>query len=483
MLKGISVHSKSKKITVLLLNTKPIQKMATSILIVEDDITFGVMLKTWLGKKGFDADSASNIARARKQLESRHFDLVLSDLRLPDGDGIHLLKWMNEREIFPPLIIMTGYADIQTAVEAIKSGAKDYISKPINPDELLKKIKEALDSKQEEIKTENNPKRTSRLAGHAHCTNLYERPDNFLEGESEAAKQLFGYVRLVAPTNMSVLIDGASGTGKEYVAHRIHQLSKRADKPFIAIDCGTIPRELAASEFFGHVKGSFTGALADKTGAFVAANGGTIFLDEIGNLSYEIQIQLLRALQERKIRPIGSNQEIEVDIRLISATNESLEAGIENGTFRQDLYHRINEFSLKMPCLKDRKEDILLFADFFLEQANKELNKHLIGFDVKAKATLMNYQWPGNLRQMKNIIKRATLLAQTDFITLNELGDEVQENIVSSPSISLRNEEKEKEQIIVALRQAGHNKSKAALLLGIDRKTLYNKLKLYKIEI
>lgn len=442
--------------------------MSKSILIVEDDITFSVMLKTWLGKKGFEVDTASNIARARKQLETADFDLVLSDLRLPDNDGISLLDWMNQKGMQLPLIIMTGYADIQTAVQAIKSGAKDYISKPVNPDELLKKIGEALQAQ---------PVTVSRTE-----SKQAPLPDNYMEGESDAAKQLYSYVRLVAPTNMSVLINGASGTGKEYVAHRIHQLSKRADKPFIAIDCGAIPRELAASEFFGHVKGSFTGALADKTGAFVAANGGTIFLDEIGNLSYEIQIQLLRALQERKIRPIGSNQEIKVDIRLISATNENLEQAIEKGTFREDLFHRINEFTLHIPNLKDRREDILLFANLFLDQANKELDKHLIGFDSRATEALLNYHWPGNLRQMKNIVKRATLLAQKDFISLHELGTELLEPALSVSNMALRNEDVEREHIIEALRQTGNNKSKAAILLNIDRKTLYNKLKLYKIE-
>lgn len=442
--------------------------MSKSILIVEDDITFSVMLKTWLGKKGFEVDTASNIARARKQLETADFDLVLSDLRLPDNDGISLLDWMNQKGMQLPLIIMTGYADIQTAVQAIKSGAKDYISKPVNPDELLKKIGEALQA--QSVTVSRTESKQAPL------------PDNYMEGESDAAKQLYSYVRLVAPTNMSVLINGASGTGKEYVAHRIHQLSKRADKPFIAIDCGAIPRELAASEFFGHVKGSFTGALADKTGAFVAANGGTIFLDEIGNLSYEIQIQLLRALQERKIRPIGSNQEIKVDIRLISATNENLEQAIEKGTFREDLFHRINEFTLHIPNLKDRREDILLFANLFLDQANKELDKHLIGFDSRATEALLNYHWPGNLRQMKNIVKRATLLAQKDFISLHELGTELLEPASSVSNMALRNEDVEREHIIEALRQTGNNKSKAAILLNIDRKTLYNKLKLYKIE-
>ena len=431
------------------------------------------MLKTWLGKKGFEVSSVSTIARARKHIESQTVDLILSDLRLPDHEGIDLLKWMNEQGKAIPLIIMTGYADIQSAVLAMKLGARDYIAKPVNPGELLKKISEAL---------QDSPSQVSSSQATSKVTN--EGQHSYLEGESDAAKQLYNYVGLVAPTNMSVLINGSSGTGKEYVAHRIHQLSKRNNKPFIAVDCGSIPKELAASEFFGHVKGSFTGALTDKTGAFVAANGGTIFLDEIGNLSYEVQIQLLRALQERKIRPVGSTQEISVDIRLISATNENLEQAIEKGTFREDLYHRINEFTLRMPDLKERKEDILLFANFFLDQANKELDKHLIGFDTKASQALMNYHWPGNLRQMKNIVKRATLLAQGSFITLAELGTELLEApSFNTTNMALRNEETEKEHILEALRQTGNNKSKAAQLLDIDRKTLYNKLKLYNIDL
>ncbi|WP_438850515.1 sigma-54-dependent transcriptional regulator [Bacteroides acidifaciens] len=459
--------------------------MMSSILIVEDDITFGMMLKTWLGKKGFEVSSVSNIARARKHIESQTVDLVLSDLRLPDYEGIDLLKWMNDRGINIPLIIMTGYADIQSAVLAMKLGARDYIAKPVNPEELLKKISEALQTESSPAvphstaRNSSNPKK-----GGSNSQDTSETNHSYLEGESDAAKQLYNYVGLVAPTNMSVLINGSSGTGKEYVAHRIHQLSKRSDKPFIAVDCGSIPKELAASEFFGHVKGSFTGALTDKTGAFVAANGGTIFLDEIGNLSYEVQIQLLRALQERKIRPVGSTQEISVDIRLVSATNENLEQAIEKGTFREDLYHRINEFTLRMPDLKERKEDILLFANFFLDQANKELDKHLVGFDAKASQALLSYHWPGNLRQMKNIVKRATLLEQGSFITLLELGTELLEAPVSTgTSMALRNEETEKEHILEALRQTGNNKSKAAQLLDIDRKTLYNKLKLYNIDL
>lgn len=448
-----------------------------TLLIIEDDIRFSVMLKNWLEKKGFAISSVSSISHAKKIIETETYDLVLSDLRLPDEDGIVLLKWMKEKGIHIPLIMMTGYADIQSAVMAIKLGAHDYIAKPVNPDELLKKIEEAFSNQKPEITQAHNEPNKSEKTNHNATSYAY------LEGESSAAKQLYNYVGLVAPTNMSVLIIGASGTGKEYVAHRIHQLSNRANKPFVAIDCGSIPKELAASEFFGHIKGAFTGALSDKTGAFVAANGGTVFLDEIGNLSYEVQIQLLRALQERKIRPVGSNKEIDVDIRVIAATNENLEAAIEKGNFREDLYHRINEFTLYIPDLKDRKDDIMLFANFFLEQANTELNKKLKGFDEKATLIIQEYHWPGNLRQMKNIIKRATLLAQTDFITVKELGNELAVSSGNTANMALHNGETEKNSILEALRQTGYNKTKAAQLLNIDRKTLYNKIKLYGLDL
>lgn len=447
--------------------------MTQSILIVEDDLTFATMLKTWLGKKGYEVETASTNARARKLLTTRDFSLILSDLRLPDQDGIHLLSWLRDLQKATPVIIMTSYAEIQGAVLAMKEGAADYVSKPVQPDELLKKIKEAISQESKVVATPKESKENFAT-------------QNFLEGESEAARQLYNYVNLVAPTQMSILINGASGTGKEYVAHRIHQLSKRADKPFIAIDCGSIPKDLAASEFFGHVKGSFTGALTDKVGAFEEANGGTLFLDEIGNLSYEVQVQLLRALQERRIRRIGSTKEIEVDIRLVSATNENLKESISKGNFREDLYHRINEFTLRMPALKDRQEDILLFANFFLDQANRELDRHLIGFDAAASEAMQNYSWPGNLRQLKNIVKRATLLAQGDFISIRELGDEILEHATPDAqqmqhSFVLHDEETEKQRILNALQQTGNNKTKAAQLLGVDRKTLYNKLKLYNI--
>ena len=436
------------------------------------------MLKTWLERKGFNADTVSNVLNAEKILSKQKFDLVLSDLRLPDKDGLYILSWMKKKQINSPVIIMTSYAEVQNAVEAMKQGASDYIAKPVQPDLLLEKIQDALHKNQStSIKIEKEKK-------HSAIIHHNEAPI-FMEGKSEAARQLYNYVALVAPTPMSVLIYGASGTGKEYVAHRIHQLSKRSDKPFVAIDCGAMLKELSASEFFGHVKGSFTGAVTDKTGAFVEANGGTLFLDEIGNLSYDVQVQLLRAIQEHRIRPIGSTQEIEVDVRLICATNENLPKAIANGQFREDLYHRLNEFTLHMPLLKDRGEDILLFADFFLQQANRELEKDIIGFDPYVSQSIMNYSWPGNLRQMKNIIKRATLLAQGDFITKQELNLSNEFNVQGNTDINidlrLHDETSEKERILQALQTANHNKSKAAILLGIDRKTLYNKLKLYNI--
>lgn len=444
--------------------------MGNSILIVEDDLTFSTMLKTWLTKQGFNVTSVSSCGKAKKILQTDKYDLILSDLRLPDQSGIQLLTWLRDVPNQTPVIIMTGYADIQSAVQAIKHGAMDYIAKPIQPDELLKKINEAItipsepiqSSKQEDVSTQS-------------C---------FIEGESEAVRQLYNYAQLVAPTQMSVLIIGSSGTGKEYMARRIHELSKRNHGPFVALDCGAIPKELAASEFFGHAKGAFTGAISDKTGAFEEANGGTLFLDEIGNLSYEVQVQLLRALQERKIRRVGASGEIDVDVRLVCATNENLTEAIAKGKFREDLYHRINEFTLKIPDLRTRTEDILIFANFFLDQANNELNRDLIGFDAAACEALQAYAWPGNLRQLKNTVKRAALLATGNFVTLNDLGEELTEKSEphSTEFSPLHDEVMERQHIMDALRQTGNNKSKAAALLGIDRKTLYNKLKHYQLE-
>ena len=436
------------------------------ILIVEDDTTFAVMLQTWLSKKKFSVASVSGIAAAKKTLIESSVDLVLCDLRLPDGDGIDLLEWVSNRNVNVPLIVMTSYAAIPSAVQEIKLGARDYMSKQVNPEDLLKKINEVFNAgvktgKQIPV-SESVPEET-----------------NYLEGQSEAARQLYTYVKLVAPTSMSVLINGASGTGKEYVAKRIHQLSKRSEKPFVAIDCGAIPKELAASEFFGHKKGSFTGAIEDKVGAFIEADGGTIFLDEIGNLSYDVQVQLLRVLQERRVKPIGTTTEVKVDVRLIAATNEDLKAAIKSGAFREDLYHRINEFTIYMPHLCERGEDIPLFANFFLDQANRELEKPVPGFLPEAMEKISQYTWPGNLREMRNTVMRAALLAQGNPIRVEHLGIDMN---IDKPINILHDPDSERTKIVSALQKCSGNKSKAAAMLGIDRKTLYNKLKLYQIE-
>lgn len=456
------------------------------ILIVEDDLAFGTMLQTWLKKKGFDVEKVTNVGAAARWLTEGGGDsvnLILSDLRLPDHDGLFLLTWMRKRNIAVPFIVMTHYAEVQNAVLAMKSGAADYIAKPVQPDILLQKINDALQAASaatpvsQAVSAASAPVSASSTNAAASCTtaNASASVPKYLEGKSEASRQLYDYVRLVAPTPMSVLILGASGTGKEYVARRIHELSARKDKPFFALDCGAIPKDVAASEFFGHKKGAFTGADADKRGAFEVANGGTLFLDEVGNLSYDVQVQLLRALQERRIRPVGGDREMKVDIRLVCATNENLEQAVAEGRFREDLYHRINEFTIYMPQLRERGNDIFLFADLFIRQANAELQRQVDGLDAAAAELLVQHSWSGNLRELNNVMKRAVLLARGRQITAAELQQAmgpVRQNAVPT----LHDEADERQRIEDALRQTGGNKAKAARLLGIDRKTIYNKM-------
>ena len=457
------------------------------ILIVEDDLAFGTMIQAWLKKKGFEVEKATSVKAALDLLEEDNKrDLILSDLRLPDHDGLTLLKWTQKHNLSIPFIVMTSYAEVQNAVLAMKSGATDYIAKPFPPDMLLDKIQEAIHSysRGTSIGNSSSIPASSQTAKNQAETAAKVKENNvpkYIEGKSEASKRLYDFVSLVAPTPMSVLILGASGTGKEYVAHRIHELSQRAKKPFFALDCGAIPKDVAASEFFGYVKGAFTGAEQDKKGAFEMANGGTLFLDEMGNLNYEVQVQLLRALQERKIRPLGSTKEIDIDIRLVCATNENLAQRVAEGKFREDLYHRINEFTIYMPELKKRGSDLFLLADLFVKQANQELGKNVEGFDKKASEMIAFYNWPGNLRELNNVMKRATLLARGSHIGVAELEQSI---VLTQPigPLPLHDEQTELQRIENALKAAGGNKSKAALLLAIDRKTLYNKMKKYGIQ-
>ena len=443
----------------------------TRILIVEDDIAFGTMMQTWLKKKGFDVDKATSVGAAVRLIGDKPaYDLVLSDLRLPDRDGLELLAWMHKNNMLIPFIVMTNYAEVQNAVLAMKSGAADYIAKPIQPDILLSKIKDALKNADNATASATTPTNNTTTTPQHHNTTT-----RHIEGNSEASRQLYSYVSLVAPTPMSVLILGASGTGKEYVARRIHEQSQRAGKPFVALDCGAIPRDVAASEFFGHKKGAFTGADSDKLGAFEAANGGTLFLDEVGNLSYEVQVQLLRVLQERRVRPLGGIEERPIDIRLVAATNENLEQAVAEGRFREDLYHRLSEFTIYMPQLSERGTDLFLFADLFVRLANEDLSRNVEGFEARAAEMLASHTWPGNLRELNNVVKRAVLVARGPYITQEELSAAMGP-VRQEPITALHDADAERQRILNALQQCGGNKSKAARMLGIDRKTLYNKL-------
>lgn len=441
-----------------------------NILIVDDVVTLSLMLKTWFSKQGFQVETAINVTDAKKMIQTQKPNLIISDLRLPDGSGLDLIKWV--KEFYPDivLIVMTSYADISTAVECIRSGAYDYVSKPLNPEDIVKKIHSFENSEKINNHSFFSPANTNRRT-------------DFIQGNSLEYRKVYEYVDLVAPTNLSVFIKGDSGVGKEHIARLIHEKSLRATGPFVPVDCGAMSKELSASYFFGHIRGSFTGAISDKKGHFVEANKGTLFLDEIGNLSVDTQIQLLRVLQEKRVKPVGANKEIPVDIRIVVATNEDMESAIASGKFRADLFHRVNEFMIQMPTLENCKEDISLFAHYFLQLANQEIHKNVIGFDEKTLELLQSYNWPGNIRELKNAVFRLTLVANTQIIS----ADLVKENI---PNIynyghrldnSLSKDSEEMKRIKEALRRTNNNKSKAAALLGIDRKTLYKRMLLYNI--
>ena len=424
-----------------------------TILIIEDDIVFSRTISNWLVKKGMKTGSVATLADARKTIKEKEFDLVLADLRLPDGNSITLLKWMNENYYSVPFIIMTNYGQVENAVTAMQLGAVNYLCKPIQPDKLL-----------------------------ALVTGIFDKDDGqtgFYRGESVKAQEMYRLVRLVALSDISVLLRGASGTGKEHAAYEIHAQSHRRNKPYLTVDCGAISDELAASEFFGHRKGAFTGADSDKTGLFRAADGGTLFLDEIGNLSYKTQMLLLRALQEKRYRPVGSTREFTFDIRLVAATNENLEKAIAEGRFREDLFHRLNEFTLHLPPLAECREDILPLAGFLLKLACTRQRKHLQGFDRMAQAALLEYPWPGNIRELRNVINRAVLVAEGQWISASDLDLDI--SICPEEVPILSEEEKERQLLLRTLEKTGNNRSKAATLLNISRTTLYEKLKKYHI--
>jgi two-component system response regulator HydG len=463
------------------------------LLVVDDDPAFNKMLTSFLTKKAYDVKSAHSPNSALQLLKENTFDLVLTDFKLPAMNGIQLMQEIKKLYNNIPVILITNYSDIRTAVNSIKLGAFEFVTKPVIPDELLKTIEKALQSKDDILN--DNLKTTIKKS------NTNPSP-KFIIGKTPKSLDLWHYVDVVAPTKMSVLILGESGTGKEYVANIIHHKSTRADKPFVAIDCGVLSRELAGSELFGHVKGAFTGALHDKKGQFEVANGGTLFLDEIGNLPYDVQVQLLRVLQEKVIKPIGSEKEISVDVRIIAATHENLTLAQNSEEFRSDLYHRINEFELNVPPLRNRLPDMEEYCDFFISEAANELEKERKQLSEKVLEIFKNYDWPGNLRELKNILKRAVLLCNEEFIELKHLPEGFNKNDEASNKKGLLQEShsngngnkidnqnlkeihknQEIETIKKVLNDVKFNKSMAAKILNIDRSTLYKKIKEYKID-
>lgn len=463
------------------------------ILLVEDDLTYSRIVKTFLEKNGYTVQTCVKVKDAQQILNTNSFDLIIADFRLPDGTGMELLQWSKSKFPQTQVILITHYSDIRIAIKAMKLGAFEYITKPINPDELLATVKESLSAK-----ASDGPKQTSSPKTEESSV----AKSSYVIGSSAEAEKLEKHIQLVAPTDLSVLVLGETGTGKEFVSRRIHDLSTRKDGPFIAIDCGALPKELAGSELFGHVKGAFTGALDHKTGHFESAHGGTIFLDEIGNLSYEVQIQLLRAIQERTIRKIGGNKEIQIDVRIIAATNDNLILQSGDGHFREDLYHRLNEFTLQAIPLRRRKEDLEDFAQQFLDESNSRLNKSVKGFSSEVWEIFLAYDWPGNLRELRNIIKRAVLLTSGVLVEKDALPTDLYEPSASgigsqggySSSLSAGVDlpspkdykskwvEQEKELIQKVLNDTKFNKSKTARILNMDRKTLYSKMEKYGLD-
>ncbi len=432
------------------------------IIILEDNTLFAEIVCRWLQREGWKTETVTNISRAKKLMEKADFDdIVLADLRLPDGESTALLEWMRKNGMEQPFIVMTDYADVHTAVSAMKLGSADYIQKKLLEDKLMPTINGIVQKQ---------------MAAKAVLSSV-----PIFQRDSAAFRQIKERIRLVAPTDMSVLILGENGTGKEHIAQRIHTKSKRADKPFVSVDCGSISPSLAQSAFFGHIKGAFTGADTNKIGYFQEANGGTLFLDEVGNLPYEIQQMLLRVIQERKYRPVGAKEDRNCNVRIVAATNEDLVKAVLEKRFRQDLLYRLQDFTITLPPLRNCQEDIMPLAEFFREQSNKTLNKAVKGFDSSAEKALLQHPWSGNVRELKQKIQTAVLLCEGNNITEDDLELYIEQD-ASPVCYSLKDVQQEKERIRQALEQCGGNKKSAAKLLKIGRTTLYAKIKEYGLS-
>ncbi len=467
--------------------------MQQKILVVDDDSYFNKMISAFLKKNGFSVNSVFTSKSAMECIASDSPDLVLTDFKLPDLNGLELMELIKAKIPDQTMILVTNYSNIRTAVQSIKLGAFEFITKPVNPDELLLTINAALEQKQ--IKKDIT-------ISQEMATSDKNIRKKYIMGKAEPSIKLWEHIQLVAPTKMSVMIFGESGTGKEYAARMIHEYSKRKQDIFVAVDCGALSKELAASELFGHMKGAFTGALKDKKGLFELAHGGTIFLDEVGNLPYDVQVQLLRSLQEFKIRRVGNETDISIDVRIISATNKQMTSAIEEHHFRLDLYHRLNEFELTLSPLRNRIEDMDVYTNFFLAQANIDLEKNVKGFTDEVIHAFNSYIWPGNLRELRNIVRRSVLMSQDNWVRLSQIpealvkGQKVEDNTAcsvrnfktklempESTDLKQLQEQNEKETIERVLLKTKYNKSKAAAILNIDRTTLYHKIAKYKIEV
>jgi two-component system response regulator HydG len=493
------------------------------ILVIDDDKDVCLLLERFLTRHAFEVFLASSGKEGLEQIKKNLPDLVLTDFKLGDINGGDLLKQVKSQHPDLPVIIITGYSDIKVAINVMKNGAFDYVTKPLFPEEILNTIKKALVSSETSEAGDQQSRAKSMETDlsesvNSEKTSKKKKKTGYIFGSSQASKNLVNQIELVAPTNFSVIIYGESGAGKEAVAREIHNRSNRRDQPFVAMDCGAISKDLAGSELFGHVKGSFTGAVGDKIGLFELANGGTLFLDEVANLSYEVQVSLLRVVQERKVKPIGGTREKEIDVRIIVASNERLLSAAKNGKFREDLYYRFNEFEINVPALRHRDRDIMMYAEYMLDGVNQELNKSIAGFSEEVAEIFRAYPWHGNIRELKNVVRRAALLCQTDVIKVANLPYEVvnhnhvhfaDSELDKEPSPSFLNssstreimadlikpthharmpadlkeaaKEAEAELIVRTLKEVNFNKSKAARLLNIDRKTLYNKIKFYNL--
>jgi two-component system response regulator HydG len=471
--------------------------MKKKILIIDDDFDMCALLSRFLDKKGYITESAHNGAKGIARFNEEHFDIVLCDFRLGDKDGKDVLTKIKAERPKTIVIIITGYSDIKTAVDVIKLGAFDYITKPLIPDEVVNVIEKALASPV--AQNINSPEKN--ITDTPVKKRAYELSSNkeYLIGQDGETAKIYRQIEIVAPTNYSVILYGESGTGKEVIAKTIHEASNRRGKPFVAMDCGTLSKELSGSELFGHVKGAFTGAITDKEGHFEMANGGTLFLDEVSNLPKDVQASLLRVIQERKYKRVGGTKEMDVDVRIIVASNENLQEAYKKGKFREDLYHRFNEFSINLPPLRNRKGDIPLFAQFFLDKTNAELQKNIEGYEEDVEEMFLNYAWPGNLREFRNVVRRSVLLTPSGKINSKVLPWEItQSHPVSDADANGNNHffqhnkplkemdlkdaaaKAEYETIMNVLKEVNYNKTKAAEILKIDRKTLYNKIKVYE---